>query len=156
MKNFFIHPLADVKSERIGRDTRVWQFCVVLPGASIGSRCNICSHSFIEDDVVVGDRVTIKSGVQLWNGVRVSDDVFIGPNVSFVNDIFPRSCVAPERLLETHLARGCSIGANATILGGVTVGEYSMVGAGSVLLQDVPRGEVWAGNPARFIRSINI
>lgn len=151
----FVHPLSDVQSRCIGRGSRVWQFCVVLPGASLGEDCNICSHCFIEGDVVIGDRVTIKSGVQLWDGLRVHDDVFIGPNAAFVNDHFPRSKVYPKDFERTTLSKGCSVGANSTILGGVTIGEFAMIGAGSVVLQDVPPREVWAGNPAKFIRSVD-
>ena len=151
----FVHPLSDVQSRSIGRGSKVWQFCVVLPGAILGEDCNICSHCFIEGDVVVGNRVTIKSGVQLWDGLRVHDDVFIGPNAAFVNDHFPRSKVYPKGFERTTLSNGCSVGANATILGGVTIGEFAMIGAGSVVLQDVPPREVWAGNPARFIRSVD-
>jgi acetyltransferase-like isoleucine patch superfamily enzyme len=152
-EDVLIHPLADVQAE-IGKRTRIWQFCVLLAGARIGSDCNVCSHVLIESDVIVGSRVTIKSGVQLWDGLRVEDDVFIGPNVTFVNDRFPRSKAYPEKFLNTTLSRGCSIGANATIMGGLIIGERAMVGAGSVVLTNVPADEVWAGNPARFIRSL--
>jgi acetyltransferase-like isoleucine patch superfamily enzyme len=153
VEDVLIHPLADVQAE-IGERTRIWQFCVLLAGARIGSDCNVCSHVLIESDVIVGSRVTIKSGVQLWDGLRVEDDVFIGPNVTFVNDRFPRSKAYPEMFLSTTLSRGCSIGANATIMGGLIIGERAMVGAGSVVLTNVPADEVWAGNPARFIRSL--
>lgn len=148
-----IHPLADVQSGQIGQGTSIWQFVVVLPGATIGADCNICSHCFIENDVVVGDRVTIKNGVQLWDGLRVEDDVFIGPNVTFTNDIFPRS-KAGFTILVTRIAQGATIGANATILPGLTVGEKAMVGAGSVVTKDVPARAVVAGNPAKIIKYI--
>lgn len=149
--NCFIHKLALVESTKIGDNTRIWAFVHVLPGALIGSDCNICDHVFIENNVVVGNRVTIKCGVQLWDGIRVEDDVFIGPNATFTNDIFPRSKQKFE-LRRTILERGASIGANATILCGITVGERAMVGAGSVVLQDIPPYAVVVGNPARIIR----
>jgi acetyltransferase-like isoleucine patch superfamily enzyme len=144
-----IHPTSDVQSEHIGPGTKIWQFCVVLPGARIGSYCNICAGVLIENDVVVGDRVTVKSGVQLWDGVRLEDDVFVGPNVTFTNDLFPRSGRRPARFEKTLVKRGASIGANATIVAGNTIGEEAMVGAGSVVTHDVPARTVWYGNPAR-------
>lgn len=148
-KGCFVHETADVQSLDIGTDTKIWQFCVVLQRASIGADCNINSHCFIENDVVVGDRVTVKCGVQLWDGLRVEDDVFIGPNVTFTNDLFPRSKVYPDRFETTTIHKGASIGANATILCGISIGEYAMIGAGSVVTRDVPAGEIWYGNPAR-------
>lgn len=151
---FFVHKTADVQSAHIGPGTRVWQFCVVLEAASIGRDCNINSHCFIENDVIVGDRVTIKCGVQLWDGLRIEDDVFIGPNVTFTNDLFPRSKVYPERFEKTIIHKKASIGANATILCGITIGESAMIGAGSVVTKDVPAGEVWFGNPARKQRQV--
>ena len=150
-----IHKLSDVQSSDIGEKTNIWQFCVVLPRAKIGSNCNICAHALIENDVVIGDNVTVKSGVQLWDGVTVEDNVFIGPNVTFTNDLFPRSKVYPKAFLRTVIKKGASIGANATILAGHTIGENAMIGAGSVVTKDVPAGEVWAGNPARFVRRID-
>lgn len=150
----FIHPLSDVQSFSIGDDTNIWQFCVVLPKAVIGSNCNICSYVFIENDVAVGDDVTIKNGVQLWDGLRVGDRVFIGPNVTFTNDRYPRSKMYPNTFQKTVLEEGCSIGANATILGGLTIGANAMIGAGSVVTKNVPAGELWVGNPARFVRTI--
>ncbi len=146
-----IHPLADVQSKKIGERTHVWQFCVVLEGATIGCDCNICSNCFVENDVVVGDRVTVKCGVQLWDGVRLEDDVFIGPNVTFCNDIHPRSKVYPEKFLSTIVRKGASIGANATILPGIEIGEGAMIGAGAVVTKDVPAGGVVVGNPAKQI-----
>lgn len=143
-----IHPLADVQSAQIGERTRIWQFCVVLQGAQIGEDCNICSHCFIENDVVVGDRVTIKSGVQLWDGLRIEDDVFIGPNATFTNDKHPRSQQYPEVFAQTVVKQGASIGANATILPGLVIGAGAMVGAGAVVTRDVPAGAVVIGNPA--------
>jgi UDP-2-acetamido-3-amino-2,3-dideoxy-glucuronate N-acetyltransferase len=144
------HPLSDVQSTQLGEGTRIWQFVVVLPGARIGRDCNVNAQCLIEDDVVVGDRVTVKSGVQLWNGLRVGDDVFIGPNATFTNDLFPRSKIYPVEFTQTIICRGASIGANVTVLAGVTIGEHAMVGAGSVVTCDIPAGEVWYGNPARF------
>lgn len=150
-----IHKLADVQTKHIGKDTNIWQFCVVLPDATIGENCNICANVFIENDVFVGNNVTIKCGVQLWNGVTLEDNVFVGPNVTFTNDLFPRSKVYPEKFLKTIIKNGASIGANSTILCGITIGENAMIGAGSVVTKDVPAGEVWYGNPARFIRKID-
>jgi UDP-2-acetamido-3-amino-2,3-dideoxy-glucuronate N-acetyltransferase len=151
MKDIQIHPHSDVQAKHIGTRTRIWQYCVVLPGAVIGGDCNICSHVLIENDVIVGDRVTLKSGVQLWDGIRVSDDVFIGPNATFANDLFPRSQKRPEKFLTTEVGRGASIGANATILPGVKIGENAMIGAGAVVTKDVPPNAVVAGNPAAII-----
>lgn len=144
-----IHPLSDVQSKNIGQRTRVWQYVVVLPGATIGEDCNICAHVLIEGDVVVGDRVTVKSGVQLWDGVRLEDDVFVGPNATFTNDLRPRSRQRPEKFPLTRVCKGASIGANATLLPGITIGEGAMVGAGAVVVRDVPPGTTVVGNPAR-------
>lgn len=144
-----LHPLADVQTDHIGDGTRIWQFCVVLPGARIGRDCNVNALCLIENDVEIGDRVTVKSGVQLWDGLRVADDVFIGPNVTFTNDKYPRSRRPPPAFARTVLGRGASIGANATVLCGVTIGEGAMVGAGSLVTRDIPAGELWVGNPAR-------
>ena len=149
---FFRHPQAIVESERIGAGTRVWAFAHVLQGAVIGRDCNICDHVFIENDVVVGDRVTVKCGVQLWDGVRLEDDVFIGPNATFTNDPFPRSRQHPERFARTIVRAGASIGANATLLPGIEIGRAAMVGAGAVVTHDVPPGVVVTGNPARIRR----
>jgi acetyltransferase-like isoleucine patch superfamily enzyme len=143
-----IHPLADVQSENIGKDTSIWQFCVVLPGAAIGDNCNINCNCFIENDVKIGNNVTIKSGVQLWDGVTIEDDVFVGPNATFTNDIIPRSKVYPERFERTILKKGASVGANTTIVAGIKIGEYSLIGAGSVVTKDVFPYSVWYGNPA--------
>lgn len=148
----FIHTLADVKSSLLGSGTRIWQFVIVLPNAKIGNDCNICSHCFIENDVVIGDRVTVKSGVQLWDGLRIGNDVFIGPNVSFANDHFPRSKKTPENFLQTIISDGASIGAGATILPGVTIGHNAMVGAGAVVTHSVPPNSVVVGNPAKIIK----
>ena len=150
-----IHPSSDVQTSSIGQGTRVWQYVVILPQAQIGADCNICSHCLIENDVVVGDRVTVKSGVQLWDGLRIADDVFIGPNVTFSNDRFPRSKQYPESFPQTLVKRGASIGANATILPGITIGEHAMIGAGSVVTKDVPDHALVLGNPARVVRFLN-
>jgi UDP-2-acetamido-3-amino-2,3-dideoxy-glucuronate N-acetyltransferase len=151
----FTHETAIVESKSIGEGTRIWAMAHVLPGAVIGKLCNICDHTFIENDVVVGDRVTVKCGVQLWDGITIEDDVFIGPNATFTNDIFPRSRQYPEKFPRTYVRRGASIGANATILPGITIGERAMVGAGAVVTRDVPRLAVVVGNPARIIRFEN-
>ena len=145
-----IHDAAICESERIGKGTNIWAFAHVLPGAMIGEDCNICDHVFIENDVVVGDRVTIKSGVQLWDGLRVGDDVFIGPNATFTNDKNPRSKKRLENFLKTTIYEGASIGANATILPGVNIGRGAMVGAGAVVTRSVPPYAVVVGNPARI------
>lgn len=150
-----IHPLADIAECTIGDGTKIWQFVVVLAGAKIGNDCNICAQTLIEGDVVIGNRVTLKSGVQLWAGTKVEDDVFIGPNVTFTNDLFPRSKQYPEQFSGVLLKTGCSIGANATILPGVTIGKKAMVGAGSVVTKDVPDFAVVVGNPAKLIRYID-
>jgi UDP-2-acetamido-3-amino-2,3-dideoxy-glucuronate N-acetyltransferase len=144
-----IHPSADVQTQAVGEGTRIWQYTVVLPGARIGRDCNLNAHCLVENDVVIGDRVTLKSGVYLWDGTTVEDDVFIGPNATFTNDKFPRSRRKPERFQRIVLKCGASIGANATILGGVTIGEGAIVGAGSVVTRDVPPGAIVRGNPAR-------
>ena len=150
----FIHSLADVAASSIGEGTRVWQFVVILKGAQIGKDCNICAQTLIESDVVIGDRVTLKSGVQLWDGTRIEDDVFIGPNVTFTNDLYPRSKEYPERFSGITIKYNASIGANATLLPGITVGENTMIGAGSVVTKDVPANAVVAGNPAQVIRYV--
>jgi len=151
--SFFSHKHALVEpGAEIGERTKIWAFAHILAGANIGADCNICDHVFIENDVIVGDRVTIKCGVQLWDGVRVADDVFIGPNATFTNDIFPRSKQYPEKFLQTHIQAGASIGANATILAGLTIGKKAMVGAGAVVTKDVPAYAIVVGNPARVIR----
>jgi len=151
-----IHPLADVQSKKIGDGTRIWQFCVVFEKAVIGTNCNICANVLIENDVVIGDNVTIKSGVQLWDGITLEDDVFVGPNATFTNDPFPRSRQYPEQGFPRVLVkRGASIGGNATILPGLTIGEYAMVGAGAVVTRDVPAYALMVGNPARIVRYLN-
>lgn len=148
----FVHPLADVADCTIGARTRVWQFVVILKGAIIGAGCNICAQTLIEGDVQVGDRVTVKSGVQLWDGLRVEDDVFIGPNVTFTNDPFPRSRVRPAVFSQTRVCAGASLGAGAVVLPGVTIGAGALVGAGAVVTRDVAPGSVVVGNPAQHLR----
>lgn len=143
-----IHKLADVQSEKIGLNTFVWQFTVILKNALIGQNCNINCNCFIENDVIIGDNVTIKSGVQVWDGVRIESNVFVGPNVTFTNDLVPRSKIYPDEFSKTILRTGCSIGANSTILSGVEVGEKALLGAGSVLTKSILPYTVWYGNPA--------
>lgn len=149
--NYFIHPLSEVQTKKIGENTRIWQYVVVLPEATIGSDVNICANCLVENDVFIGDRVTIKSGVQIWDGLRIEDDVFVGPNATFANDHFPRSKKPPEQFLRTLIQKGASIGANATILPGITVGSGALVGAGSVVTRDVPANAIVAGNPATIM-----
>lgn len=144
-----IHQLADVKTTSVGKSTRVWQFCVILEGAVIGNNCNINAHVLIENDVVIGDNVTVKSGVQIWDGLVIEDNAFIGPNVTFTNDILPRSKQYPDQFQRTLIKKYASIGANATILGGLEIGEYSMIGAGSVVTKNILDHELWYGNPAK-------
>ena len=149
-----IHQLSDVLSKNIGKDTNVWQYVVILEKAAIGSNCNICSHCFIENDVVIGDRVTIKCGVQIWDGITIKDDVFIGPNTTFTNDKSPRSKQhkEPEK---TVVEKGASIGANATILCGITIGQNSMIAAGAVVTKNVPPNTLVMGNPAKLTGNID-
>lgn len=150
-----IHPLADVQSEKIGENTSIWQFCVVLKNAEIGNNCNINCQVYIENDVKIGNNVTIKPGVQIWDGVTLEDNVFIGPNVTFTNDLYPKSKNTKFQLKKTLVKRRASIGANATILAGITIGENALIGAGSVVTKDVPANEIWVGNPARYYKNIN-
>ena len=147
-----IHPLADVATRDIGQNTRIWQYSIVLEGAKIGADCNICAHTLIEGDVIIGNSVTIKSGVYLWDGTRIEDRVFIGPNATFTNDPFPRSKLYLKVFKGITVKQGASIGANATLLPGITIGANSMVGAGAVVTQDVPERAVVVGNPAKAIR----
>ena len=147
----FIHHLADVQSTNIGDGSTIWQFVVVLKKAEIGSNCNICAHVFIENEVIIGDNTTIKSGVQIWDGITLEPHVFIGPNVTFTNDLAPRSKNESYNLIQTTIKRGASIGANATIIAGNSIGEYAMIGAGSVLTKPVENNELWLGNPAKHV-----
>lgn len=151
----FIHHLADVAESQIGKGTRVWQFVVILKGAKIGMDCNICAQTLIESDVVIGDRVTIKSGVQIWDGSVIGHDVFIGPNATFSNDLFPRSKQYPTQFNGVTINNGASIGANATLLPGITIGEKALVGAGAVVTKDVPALAVVVGNPAKIVRFLD-
>ncbi len=149
--SFFVHEKGICESKQIGEGTRIWAFAHILPGAKIGSECNICDGVFIENDVVLGDRVTVKCGVQLWDGVRLEDDTFVGPNATFTNDRFPRSKQYPDSFSKTIIEKGASIGANATVLPGITVGRSAMVGAGAVVTKSVPPYAVVVGNPARIV-----
>lgn len=148
--NSKIDPSSQVQTKKIAENSIIWQYVVILPEATIGVNCNINCHCFIENDVIIGDNVTVKSGVYLWDGLRIEDDVFIGPNVTFVNDRYPRSKNYPDKFLKTVISKGATIGANATILGGIVIGEYSMIGAGSVVTRSVQNNSLWFGNPARF------
>ncbi|TCN72124.1 acyltransferase [Acetobacteroides hydrogenigenes] len=149
-----IHPTADVQTSNIGDDTLIWQYAVILKGATIGSNCNINCHTFIENDVTIGNNVTVKSGIYLWDGITVGNDVFLGPNVTFTNDKYPRSKQYPESFQRITIEDGASIGAGAIILGGLTIGKKAMVGAGSVVTKDIPAEELWMGNPAKFVKKL--
>ena len=149
-----IHPSSDVQCKNIGSGTTIWQFVVILPGSVIGMNCNINSHCFIENKVVIGDNVTIKCGVYLWDGITIGNNVFIGPNVTFTNDKYPRSKLYPLEFLRIIIEENVSIGAGSVILGGVTIGKNSMIGAGSLVTKNIPSDELWMGSPARFIRKI--
>ncbi len=149
-----VHQLSDCQNTDIPANTNIWQYVVVLPKAKIGENCNICAHCFIENDVVIGNNVTVKCGVYLWDGITLEDNVQIGPNVTFTNDKYPR---AKQQfvLQRTVVKKNASIGAGAVILGGVIIGENALIGAGSIVTKDVPANELWVGNPARFIRKID-
>ncbi len=149
-KDFFVHPNALVESESIGAKTRIWAFAHVLKGAVIGEDCNLCDYVFVENEVKIGSRVTIKNGISIWDGLEIEDDVFLGPNAAFTNDMFPRSKRHSGNYLKTLLKKGASVGANATILCGITLGKYCLVGAGSVVTKSVPDFALVTGNPARF------
>jgi len=151
-----IHPSADVQSNFIGDGTSIWQNCVILQQARIGLDCNINFNVFIENDVIIGDSVTIKPGVQIWDGLRIRNNVFIGPNVTFTNDPVPRSRVKPIKLLETLIYPYVSISANSTILAGITIGQHAFIGAGSVVTKNIPAFTVWYGNPPKHKGYITI
>lgn len=144
-----IHRLADVQSKNIGQGTHIWQFCVILEKAYIGKNCNINCNVFIENNVIIGDNVTIKPGVQVWDGLRIGSNAFIGPNVTFTNDLTPRSKQYPKNFVSTTVEPGASIGANATILAGIKIGRYSMIGAGCVLTKNTLPFTLWFGNPGK-------
>lgn len=155
MSDFFVHAQGICESKNIGTGTRVWAFAHILPGAKIGRDCNVCDHVFIENDVEIGDDVTIKCGVQIWDGLRIGNKVFIGPNVTFTNDAFPRSKVYPEKFAQTLIEDGVSIGANATILPGLHIGTKAMIGAGAVVTRNVPPNAIVVGNPAAITGYVN-
>lgn len=150
-----IHPLSDCQNKNIPASTNIWQYCVVLPGAQIGENCNICSHCFIENEVKIGNNVTVKCGVQVWDGIELEDNVMIGSNVTFTNDMYPRAKNKDWKMLPTRVCKGATVGAGSTILPGLTIGENAMIGAGSVVTKNVPAGEVWVGNPAKFIKKFD-
>lgn len=149
-----IHPSADVQSKSIGDGTKIWQFVIVLPDAIIGKNCNINSHCFIENDVIIGNNVTIKCGVYVWNGIRINDNAFIGPNVTFINDKYPRSQVYPSQYLTTFIEENASIGAGSIIIGGLTIGKNAMIGAGSLVTKNIPPNQLWMGSPAKFVKNL--
>ena len=155
MDRINIHPLADVHTTNVGDGTQIWQFAVILKGAIIGKDCNINCHTFIENDVKIGDRVTVKSGIYIWDGITIADDVFLGPNVTFVNDKYPRSKIYPESFEKTSIGSFVSIGANATILSGIHIGDYALVGAGSVVTKSVAPFSLVIGNPAKVVGMVN-
>ena len=144
-----IHKFSDVQTTSIGENTNIWQFCIVLENAIIGTNCNINAQVLIENDVIIGNNVTIKSGVQIWDGITLEDNVFIGPNVTFTNDFLPRSKQYPSKFLKTNIGKGVSIGANSTIVAGIEIDKYAMIGAGSVVTKNIGEQELWYGNPAR-------
>lgn len=144
-----IHSLSDVQTSNVGENTNIWQFCVVLAKAKIGAYCNICANTFIENEVTIGNNVTIKCGVQIWDGITIGNNVFIGPNVTFTNDLVPRSKQEWTRV-DTIIEDGVTIGANSTIIGGHKLGRYSFISAGSLVTKDIPAHTVWMGNPARM------
>ncbi len=150
MRKYFVHKKALVETKKIGSNSKIWAFVHILPGATIGKNCNICDHCFIENNVKIGNNVTIKNGVYLWDGMNIEDNVFIGPGACFTNDLYPRSKNKNYQQKKTLLKKGCSIGANATILPGITIGQNAMIGAGSVVTKNVPDFALVYGNPARI------
>ena len=150
-----IHRLADCMNPNVPESTNIWQFCVVFPDSKIGEDCNICANVLIENEVTIGNNVTIKCGVQVWDGITLEDNVMVGANVSFTNDRYPRSQNKDWERLPTKVCRGASIGAGSVILPGLTIGEGAMIGAGSVVTKNVPAGELWIGNPAKFYKKID-
>jgi len=149
-----IHPKAEVNTINIGPNTNVWQFTIILNNAIIGDNCNINCHVFVENDVKIGNNVTIKSGVYIWDGIEIEDNVFIGPNVTFTNDKYPRSKNYPKRFQNILVKKGASIGAASIILGDITIGRNSLVGAGSLVTKDIPNNELWMGSPAKFVKKL--
>jgi UDP-2-acetamido-3-amino-2,3-dideoxy-glucuronate N-acetyltransferase len=150
-----IHVLADVQTSKIGSNTYIWQYAIILERAVIGDNCNINCHTFIENDVKVGNNVTIKSGVYLWDGIDIDDNVFVGPNVTFTNDERPRSKQYPAEFKNIKISKNASIGAGAIILGGVNLGEYCMIGAGSLITKDVPARALIVGSPGKIVGWLN-
>lgn len=150
-----IHPLSDCQNKNVPESSNIWQYCVVLPGAQIGENVNICSHCFIENDVKIGNNVTIKCGVQVWDGIELEDNVMIGSNVTFTNDMYPHAKNKDWKLLRTKVCKGATVGAGATLLPGITIGERAFIAAGSVVTKDVPAGELWMGNPAKFYKKVD-
>jgi acetyltransferase-like isoleucine patch superfamily enzyme len=148
-KEYYCHPNSLVETKRIGYGTRVWAFVHILPGAVLGINCNVCDHCYIENQVTIGNNVTLKCGVYLWDGVTIEDNVFVGPNVVFTNDVVPRSGNKEYIMQPTLIKAGASLGANSTILAGVTIGEYALTGIASVVTRDVPAYALVYGNPAR-------
>ena len=143
-----IHPLSDCQNKNIPESSNIWQYCVVLPEAEIGEHCNICSYCFIENDVKIGNNVTIKCGVQIWDGIELEDNVMVGANVTFTNDLYPRSHNKDWKMQRTKVCKGATIGAGSTILPGITIGENALIGAGSVVTKDIPANSISYGNPA--------
>ena len=146
--DYFIHSLADVQTTAIGKDTKIWQYCVVLKGAKIGSNVNICSHCFIENDVNIGNNVTVKNGVYIFDGITLEDNVFIGPNVTFTNDKKPRSKICSNDFPMTIIKKGASVGGGAVILPGIIISENAMIGAGAIVTKNVPPNAIVYGNAA--------
>lgn len=154
MADVSIHPTAEVATKKIGDGTVIWQYAVILEGATIGENCNVNCHTFIENDVIIGKNCTIKSGVYLWDGIRLGNNVFVGPNATFTNDKYPKSKNYPEAFQQIIIEDNVSIGAGSVILGDVTIGEGALIGAGSVVTKNIPAKELWVGNPAKFVRKL--